>query len=142
MADATIVTAITLESALDNANPNEIPSALKMLALGTMLGSTVKQTIALAAVAAAVTLDPPALGPAFVACRVSSVVGGAGAAGVRAVTDAGGTPGAPGANGPGLATLSDDGKTLTFENTIKEVVVSYIAAPSTALSALFYGTPR
>lgn len=59
--------------------------------------------------------------------RVTAV--GGGATGPRIVTDAGGTAVAPGATGnsgvPGVALLSDDGKTLTFEGTVTGFVLEY-----------------
>jgi len=88
------------------------------------LGTITKRTVSQVA-AATIDLDPPALDPSQVSVRVTA---GAAAAGPRQVTDAGGTPAAA------LATLSADGKVLTFEANVTDAELSYIAnAISTGL---------
>jgi flavorubredoxin len=78
-----------------------------------------------AAVLSGISLDTgeglPPIGD-ILTLRVTS---GMATAGARVVTDAGGAAGAPGANGPGVALISDDGKTLTFEATVTGFTISY-----------------
>lgn len=52
-------------------------------------------------------------------------------AGARLVTDAGGTAAA------GVATLSDDGKTLVFETTVTGFVLEYYAKPAVDMTTAF-----
>lgn len=130
----TTTTAETLAGVLDKADPNLLADALRKIALGTLLTPT-KKTITLGTVSATVPLSPPAL--VVTALRVSDVSGGTGAAGPRHVTDAGGTAGAPGATGPGIALLSDDGATLTFEGTVKAIVIEYVPRSSADVTAAF-----
>lgn len=140
--------------ALDEANPHDLASVIAKMALGTML-SPLKVTFASLTAAAAIdittaasktaativgakTLDTGEMLPAILsvtALRVTAV--DTGATGPRSVTDAGGTAGAPGANGPGIALLSDDGKTLTFEGTVTGFVLEYIPRPKTDMSTQF-----
>lgn len=134
---STTTTPETLADVLSKADPDKLADALRQVNLGVMLAPT-KKTITLGTVNAVVPLSPPAL--AIITCRVSDTTGGAGAVGARVVTDAGGTAAAPGATGnanvAGVALLSDDGTTLTFEGTVKAIVVEYIPRsavdPSTA----------
>ena len=140
---------VTLQQILNKANLNQLGTLLQKMKLGNML-NPVKVTvtgltaaaaidITTAAVRAAATISgldrdsneslPPIL--SVTALRVTGV--GTGALGPRAVTDAGGTAGAPGANGPGIARLSDDGKTLTFEGTVTGFVLEYIPRSYTDL---------
>lgn len=132
MADPT-PTPITLKSALDTANPTNLPDALKKVLLGTLLAGK-KVTVSQAA-AATITLSPPALA-GTVSVRVTA---GSAAAGGRIIVDAAGTPAQIGTSGVYLATLSDDGATLTFETTLTGAIVSYVPRPTDAeLAALLY----
>lgn len=142
----TITRAETLERVLKQADPNRIPDALRKVDLGAMLTprkvtfaaltAAAAVDITTAAAAAAATVAPalpsdvltlPAI-LSVTALRVTAV--GTGATGARIVTDSGGTAGAPGANGPGIALLSDDGKTLTFEGTVTGFVLEYVPRPA------------
>lgn len=143
----------TIEQVLKRADPNELPDALRKVDLGQMLTPRKVTFAALSAAAAidittaaskaAATVSPAlpdnvsALPPilSVISCRVSAV--GTGALGDRHISDAGGTPAAPGASGPGIATLSDDGKTLTFEGTVTGFVLEYIPRPATNLTTKF-----
>ena len=64
--------------------------------------------------------------------RVTAV--GTGATGPRVVTDSGGTAVAPSSGIAGVALLSADGTTLTFEGTVTGFVHEYIPRSATALS--------
>ena len=100
-------------------------STTSLQQLGTLTKLSVSQ-----AAAATIELDPPALDPSQVSCRVT---GGAAAAGPRVITDEGGTPDAT-AGQLAVATLSADGKTLTFEANVTDAELSYLAnAVSTGL---------
>ena len=85
-------------------------------------GQSLKQAIVQAS-AVVVTLNPPAAD--VITARVTA---GTALAGPRVITDSGGTPTAPaGANAlPGVATLSDDGTTLTFDAAVTNVTVEYV----------------
>lgn len=54
------------------------------------------------------------------------VTAGAAAAGARVVTDAGGAASAGAAGSPGVALISDDGTTLTFEAGVTGFVLEYL----------------
>lgn len=132
----------TLFLFLQNADPQQIADALKQVGLGEILqprkitvtgatsaaaqditsANTFASMVASPVMPSGTTKLPPIR--SVIALRVTA---GAATAGARVVTDAGGTPGAPGANGPGIVTLSDDGKTLTFEAAVTGYVIEYIA---------------
>jgi hypothetical protein len=133
----------TIQTILNEANPNTLADALKKIALGTMMspvkavvtGLTAANSFDLTSAAvfakATVTGLPAGEVPASALPPIRSVTTlrvtavGTGALGPRVVTDAGGTAGAPGATGPGIALLSDDGKTLTFEGTVTGFTIEY-----------------
>lgn len=142
----------TLEAALNTATPGRLADALAKVALGTMLAprkvtfagltADAAQNITTAANYALATVSPAMPGGTLVLPAILSVIScrvtaGAAAAGPRAVTDSGGAAGAPGANGPGIALLSDDGKTLTFEGAVTGFVLEYVPRPASDMSADF-----
>jgi hypothetical protein len=135
----TATAAETLKGVLNQANPNKIADALAKVQLGTLLAPTIKTFTAITAAAAHDITDAahgyclPIL--AVVNCRVTAV--GTGALGARVMSDVGGTPGAPGANGPGIATLSADGKTITFEGTVTGFVLTYVPQSTADVTAAF-----
>lgn len=109
----------TLAGILDEADPNSIADALRKVKLGQLL---TPQTRAISQTSnVAVTLDPPAQGPASLTVRVTA---GTALAGVYRATDSGGT--AVDSATLGVATLSDDGATLTFAAAVTDVVVDYV----------------
>lgn len=136
----------TLRSVLNDANLNEIASAMRRMRLGDRL-SVVKVTVASltatatpditsAAVKAAATIvgmtlatgeNLPPIGHVL-SLRISAS-GTAASVGTYAVSDAGGTaiipPGGASA-AAGIALISDDGKTITFPNTVTGFVIQYI----------------
>lgn len=154
---STSTAARTLAQVLNGGNPNEIADALAQLDLGKML-SPLKATVVGITPAAAIdiTAIPPSATAGFVvnqgAPASSSDVGvavtslppilavvalrttaqGAGTAGPYVVTDAGGAAVIldKGAVANGIALLSDDGKTLTFANTVSAFVIEYIPRPT------------
>jgi len=136
-----------LRQVINDHLPGSVEPALAEVNLGNML-STIKLVVTGLTAAAAfvipnipqtsgsgvtvtwngINLNPdgsdviPAVGE-VVTLRVTNV--GTAAVGPRVVTDVGGTPGAPGANGPGIATISDDGTTITFEGTVTGFILTY-----------------
>jgi len=129
---ATATSLETLKSALDEANPNKVASALQQAKLGTML-TPLKKTYSALAATAAHNLTDVAHGSGLAALLVGTlrVTAGAAAAGARLVTDAGGTPSAT------VATLSDDGKTVTFEGTVTAFVIEYVPRASADMTGPF-----
>lgn len=122
-----------LDDVIDRAKPGEFESALQRIELGTMLTPVTTTKDVTGAPEATVELDPPA--QQILNCRVTTAGGAStGAVGPRFITDAGGTPGAPGANGPGIATLSADGATITLEGTVEVTVVTYLPRPALPLA--------
>lgn len=148
----------TVHKELDQADPNTIGDCLRKMGLGSIL-SPLKVTIAAlaatqniditsAAVFAAATINvgalkqsrttlPPILN--IVTLRVTASGTGA-SLGTYTVTDSGGTAIVPpgGASAAvGIATLSADGKTLGFPNTITGFVITYIPRADTDMEAQF-----
>jgi hypothetical protein len=152
---ATAMQVNDIRDSLNKADPNSLSDLAKAVKLGNQL-SKVKVTVAAltatatpditsAAVKAKITdlagiaLDDgenlPAIGQ-VVSLRVTAV--GTAATGERVVTDKDGTAAGPHAAGaPGIALLSDDGKTLTFEGTVTGFVLTYIPAPAVGLDTAF-----
>jgi hypothetical protein len=138
----------TLQSALDQARPGQTDDALRLMKLGTML-TPLKRTFAGLTSAAffdLTTIDGTgettgASNPKRVAAlsvATLRVTAGAAAAGARLVTDAGGTPSAT------VATISDDGKTVTFEAGVTAFVIEYIPRSNTDMTSTqsaFDGAP-
>ena len=115
---------LTIQGALNEANPGRAWSAVQKAKLGdTLVGLQKTITIASAASAVLTDIDDPddtskKLPAALVIGSVRVVTGTA--TGRRDVSDAGDTPSAT------LATLSDDGKTITFEAVITVFRINYI----------------
>jgi len=143
----------SIQRELDKGNPNTLPDCWRQVKPGHMLAPIKATFVGLTAAAAVdittaaskaaapivgIALDtgenlPPILNVRTL--RVTAV--GTGALGPRVPTDADGTAGAPGANGPGIALLSDDGKTLTFEGTVTGFILEYSPLPYTDLQTEF-----
>jgi hypothetical protein len=151
----TATKARTIRDVLNTSKEGEMDDALKLAQLGNMLvpmkytvsglvGALAAVDITSAAVAAAavagpfspalntpddITHLPAALGAFAVSVRVTA---GAPAAGPRIMTDAGGTPDAT------HATLSDDGKTITFEAAgVTGFVIEYMPRAAANLLNVF-----
>lgn len=140
---------VTLQQVLNKANLNQLATILQKMKLGNMLNPVKVVVVGLTA-AAAIDITTAAVRaastitglerdtgdslPAILSVTALRVTGvDTGALGARSVTDAGGTAVAPGLNGPGIALLSDDGKTLTFEGTVTGFVLEYIPRSNTDL---------
>lgn len=135
---------------LNEANPNRIFNVLRILKLGNMLTPRKVTFAALAAAAAhnitdaahfaAAVVAPvyPTTGPSarvtlppILAIITLRVTAGAAAAATRTPSDAGGTPTAA------VATLSDDGTTLTFEANVTGFVIEYIPRSEIDLTTIW-----
>lgn len=141
----------TVKKALDDAEPGDLPDALRLVRFGTMV-APLKRTftgLASGAVQNLTLIDGSAETPTGVgnpnrlpalsvtALRVTS---GSATNGARVVTDAGGTAAAPGAAGPGIALLADDGTTVTFEANTTGFVIEYIPRSFTDVTTKFTRT--
>jgi len=133
----------TLQNELDKSNPNTIPDALRKIKLGTVL-TPLKRTFSGLASAAGHDLtaidgtgetaganNPKRL--AALCINTVRVTAGAAAAGVRMMGDSGATPSST------VGKISDDGKTITFEDTVTGFVIEYIPRSSTDMAADFGG---
>lgn len=145
-----------LRDILDNANLNELATALQKVKLGRRLSSvkvvvsgltaTATPDITSAAVLAAATVTGLNLAsgerlPAIETVKTLRVTAvGTGATGPRVVTDAGGTAVAPSSGIAGVALLADAGTTLTFEGTVTGFVIEYIPRPYTDLDTVWLHT--
>lgn len=124
---------LTIQGALNEANPSRAWAAVQKAKLGdAMRGLQKTITITSAASFDLTTIDDPddtskKLPAALVISSLRVVTGTA--AGIRQISDAGDTPSAT------LATLSDDGKTVTLEAVITVFVINYI--PKEDLTANF-----
>lgn len=145
----TVTKNVDLRDALNSGMPDSIAKAEQAVKRGNMtslikvtfaaLASAAAQDITTAAAKAAgtisgITLQTGELLPAIGQVLSLRVTAGAAAAGPRVVVDTGGTAGAPGANGPGIARISDDGKTLTFEAAVTGFVLQYYPRADVALT--------
>jgi hypothetical protein len=138
----------TLKSALDKANPNQLGDIFSKMKMGTMM-TPLKRTftgLTSAALFDLTTIDAAGettgvANPNRVAAQsidTLRVTAGAAAAGHRDVTDVGGTPSAT------LATISDDGKTVTFEAGVTAFVITYSPRSTVAMTdaqSAFDGAP-
>lgn len=135
-----------LRNTLDSGNPNNLGDVLALVKLGTAL-SPIKATFTALASAAAQDITTAAAKaaavrvgidletgenlPAALVIQSVRVTAGAAAAGPRQLADSGGTPSAT------VATVSDDGKTITFEAGVTAFVIVYHARPFTALTTSY-----
>jgi hypothetical protein len=143
----------TIQEVLEKADPNTLADALRRMGFGKMLnpikivctGLTAAASfdITTAAVKAAATVtglgleageNLPPIGD-VVSLRVTAS-GTANSVGTYAITDSGTLTPTAGAN-VGLATLSADGKTLTFPSTVTAFVLTYQARASVAITESF-----
>lgn len=128
----------SIKKTIDNASPNQLADALRKAQLGTTLqGKKVTLTGLTAAASFDVTtIDDPGISgqklPAILSLNVLRVTAGAAAAGIRQISDAADTPAAT------LATLSDDGKTITFEGNVTAFIAHYVPAPAVDLDGDFF----
>jgi hypothetical protein len=148
----TTTKSLTLQLALDQADPDKVGDALQKVKLGTML-APLKRTFSALSAASAMdltaldasgettgTANPNRLPALLIKTLRVTASGTAGSLGAYIVTDSGGTAIVPpgGANAAvGVALLSDDGKTLTFPNTITAFVVEYVPRAATDPSTAF-----
>ena len=125
----------TIKTTLDAADPNQAWDAMRKAKIGTMLrGKKVTLTITSAASFDITTIDDPEDPtkklPAILSLNILRVTTGT-ATGRRDISDAADTPTAT------LATLSDDGKTVTFEAVVTVFIIHYVPAPAEDLDSIF-----
>lgn len=124
----TVTKTDTLQNVLNQANPQNIADALRAIQLGNMVVPT--KTVVSQAGATGITLSPAAL--SIVSLRVVTGGGASTAAtGTRLIADSGAAASAT------VATLSDDGKTLTFEAGVIGAVVTYMPRSAADVTAAF-----
>jgi hypothetical protein len=165
-APSTNVYSETIQSELDRGNANTAADCFRKMLLGSMLcrlkavvtgmtaASTVNITTILTALGAAVVtvtginlqggdlkVLPPIL--ALRSLRITAS-GTAGSLGTYVLSDVGGTaivpPGGAGA-AVGIVTLSDDGTTITFPNTITAFTIEYLGGSNTDMTTFFEPSP-
>lgn len=138
----------TIGQQLDKANPNNLCDILARVKLGKMLTPLKRAfTITASATADLTALDAAGetVGPSnpnrlaalsVVALRIVAS-GTAASLGAYVVTDAGGTPITTNTGArAGIATLSDDGKTITFPNTVTQFTIEYMPRSSVDLASV------
>lgn len=114
----------TVKDALDQANPNQLPNALNLINLGTLLASEEYDTGTITA-AAAIVLPFEA---AIVQSARVVTSGTAASVGSYFCADSAVTPLLPpggASTAVGIAKLGTDRKTITFPNTVTRVIVRY-----------------
>lgn len=128
---STVTTPPTLQNKLDRAEPGNLADVLRQIKLGTMLTPT-KKTLSALAASATHNITDAAHGSLAPILKVTAlrVTGGAAAAGVRIITDSAALAAAT------VAALSDDGTTLTFEDTVTGFVLEYIPRSAVDMTAL------
>lgn len=122
----------TVKNELEDANGSKVPEMLRELHLGYK-ESGIKVTAPAAPVipshaspsatfaGSTIVLDPPA--QVVKSCRITA---GTAAAGTRIMSDSGATPAQVGTSGIYIATLSEDGTTITLEAAATGAVIEYI----------------
>ena len=145
----TATAASTLQTTLDKGNPNLVGDCARKMHLGTML-TPLKRTFTGLTAAAAFDLtaidgtgetvgtsNANRLAALAVGTLRVTASGTANSVGAYAVSDVGATPVSPtaGAN-VGLATLSNDGKTVTFLTTVTAFIIEYIPRSFTDMTAV------
>ena len=141
----------TLQEALDRGSLTDIADICRLVRLGRILSVvkvtfsgltsatsfdiTASATLAKGTVSGVTIFSSETL-PAIASIATLRVTAGAAAAGVRQVTDVGGTPSSS------VATISDDGKTITFEAGVTGFVITYEPRPlNSTQSSLAVGEP-
>lgn len=149
----------TIRDVLNVANLNELAAALRRMGNFGDMQEPIKVTVTGLTAAAAIDITSAAVKAAATivggktlasgenlpaiakVCTLRVTAVGTGATGPRHVTDASGTAAAPptatayaGAS-VGVATISDDGKTLTFEGTVTGFVLTYLPRPATDIDS-------
>lgn len=122
----------TVQSVLNEANPNKIADALAKAALGTLLAPVEYDT---GVITGATSITIPNMGALLVQSVI--VVSGTESATPHIPVDSSATPGQIGATGVYTAKVSADGKTITFAANVTRVRVRYIPNSATALTDAF-----
>lgn len=128
----------TLKKALNDAEPGDLPDAMRKVEFGTMITPTkIAFTNMASGMAHDITDASHGSRRAILSVTTLRVTAGAAGANARIVTDASGSASAGSASSPGIALLSDDGKTLTFEANVTGFVLTYIPQSATDVTAKF-----
>lgn len=123
---------LTIQAALNLGNPNVGWAAMQKAKAGDALQGFQKTLTGLASASSfdLTTLDDPddvtVKLPAALAVSALRVTAGAAVAGPRLMSDGGDTAAQIGTSGVYIATLSDDGKTITFEAGVTAFVINYV----------------
>ena len=151
MSDPTNVVARTYQRELRDANPASLPDVLHDLNLGhqlavvqatfAALGSAAGHDITTAASKAAATVVGIDLDTGENLPAIGSVVTGTGYQAPHIVSDGSpiAPPGGDSPTAPGVATLSVDGKTITFAGAVTAFVITYIPRAAVALTDPYLG---
>lgn len=124
----------TIKKALNQADPNKLPDAVRRIELGDML-TAVEETIAVSPAATTLNLESlSSVEKGALLVQSVEVLAGAAAAGVRIIGPSTATPSAT------VVRLSTDGKTLTFEANVTSVRVRFLPAPAVVTSTAFAPT--
>jgi hypothetical protein len=142
----------TIQTALDTADPNVVADLLRKMKLGTMMAPLVRRFTSLTASATfdltAIDATGETVGPAnpkrkpvllitalqIIASGTATSLGAYIAASVPATPII--PPGGAGA-AVGVATISDDGKTITFPNTVTAFTIIYMPRSDTDVTTTF-----
>lgn len=117
---------LTIQEALNEANPSRAWSAVQKAKLGDALRGVTKTLTGLTAASAfdLTTITDPDDStkklPAALVIQSLRVTAGSAQAGLRQIGDAGATP------TTAIATVSADGKTITLEDTATAFIISYV----------------
>ena len=132
----TVTATQTIKSTLDAASPNQAWDAMRKTKIGTMLRG---KKVALTGLTSAASFDITTIDdpddttvklPSILSLNILRVTAGT-ATGRRDISDAADTPTAT------LATLSDDGKTITFEAVVTAFIIHYVPASAEDLDSIF-----
>jgi hypothetical protein len=146
----------TIKTALDQANPSQLADLLRQMKLGTMTAPLKRTFTALTAASTfdltlidgagespASVLNPNRKAALLITALQVTASGTAASLGAYTAAVAAATPIVPpGGAGlaVGVATISDDGKTITFPNTVTAFTVIYMPRPSVDMNADFPAT--
>jgi hypothetical protein len=140
----TAVSTPSVAKAMNNGDPAALAQAAEQAKLGKMLTPLKRTFTGLTSLAAqdltAIDGVGETVGPAnenrkaLLVGATLRVTAGAAAAGARILTDVGGTPSAT------VATISDDGKTVTFEAAVTAFIIEYMPRAAKDMTSAFATT--
>lgn len=119
----------TIKNVIDNADLNELPAALRQAQLGSVL-TRIREVITIASATTLNLETSSAAKKGALLVEGIRVVAGT-ATGVRNPAPSGSTPTTT------IATVSDNGKILTFEAVVTQVEVTWIPLPAVDLAGIW-----